>query len=180
MKFLKKLFFGILILIGLALIIALFTKKDYAIEREIVINKPSGEVFNYIKYVKNQDNFSVWNQRDTAMKKDYKGEDGTVGFVYAWDSEKKEVGKGEQEIKKITEGQRVDFELRFKEPMEATDTAYMTTTPVSDASTKVKWGFSGRMPYPFNLMLVFMDMDKMIGGDLQSGLNNLKTKMETK
>jgi hypothetical protein len=38
----------------------------------------------------------------------------------------------------------------------------------------VNWGFNGKMPYPMNLMLAFMNMDEMLGKDLQDGLNNLK------
>jgi hypothetical protein len=178
MKILKNLLLVIVGLIVLVLIVAVFVKKDFAVEREIVINKPKTEVFDYIKYLKNQDNYSKWAQMDPAMKKEYKGTDATVGFVSAWDSDKDDVGKGEQEIKGITEGERVDYELRFIKPFEATNYAYMATESASDAQTKVKWGFNGKMNYPMNIMMLFMDMDAMLGKDLETGLNNLKGVME--
>lgn len=178
MKILKKILLGIVGIIVLLLIIAVFVKKEYAVEREVTINKPKQEVFDYVKMVKNQDNYSVWNQKDPNSKKSATGTDGTVGFIYAWDSDNKDVGKGEQEIKKISEGERVDFELRFERPFKATDNAYMTTEDAGENQTKVRWGFNGKMPYPMNLFLLFMDMDKMLGGDLQSGLDNLKTILE--
>ena len=53
-----------------------------------------------------------------------------------------------------------------------------STQPPAENQTKVKWGFTGKMPYPMNLMCAFMDMDKMIGGDLQKGLDNLKVVLE--
>lgn len=174
MKIIKRIVIVLVSIIALALIVALFVKKEYAVEREIVINKPKSEVFEYIKLLKNQDNYSVWNRKDPNMKKEYKGEDGTVGFVSAWESQMDDVGKGEQEIKKIVDGERVDMELRFIKPFEATDNAYMTTETVAENQTKVKWGFNGKMNYPMNLMLVFMDMEKMLGDDLQNGLNDLK------
>jgi len=34
------------------------------------------------------------------------------------------------------------------------------------------------MKYPMNLMFLFMDFDKMLGDDLQTGLDNLKTVLE--
>lgn len=178
MKALKKILLVIVVLIAIVLILAAFTKKKYGVEREIVINKPKQEVFDYIKHLKNQDNYSKWAMMDPAMKKTYTGTDGTVGFVSAWDSEKKDVGKGEQEIKKIAEGERVDFELRFIKPFESTEQAYMQTETVSPTSTRVKWGFDGHMNYPMNLMLLFMDFEKMIGDDLQTGLTNLKSNLE--
>jgi hypothetical protein len=112
------------------------------------------------------------------MKKTYTGTDGTVGFISAWESDTSDVGAGAQQIKKIAEGVRLDFEIRFKKPFEATDYAYMITESVSDAKTKVKWGFKGSMPYPMNLMLVFMNMEKMLAPDLQNGLENLKGILE--
>ena len=178
MKIVKKIFIILITLVVILLIVALFAKKDYDVEKEIVINKPRQEVFNYIKFLKNQNNYSKWATMDPGMKKEYRGADGTVGFVSAWDSDQKEVGKGEQEIKKITDGKRIDYELRFIKPFESTEQTYMATDAVSENQTKVKWGFNGRMNYPMNLMLLCMNMEKMVGDDLQTGLNNLKNIVE--
>jgi uncharacterized protein YndB with AHSA1/START domain len=175
LKYILGLIIGIIVLI---LIVAAVSPKDYAVEREITINKPISEVFNYIKYLKNQDNYSVWAGMDPNMKKTFRGTDGEVGFVSAWESDNKDVGKGEQEIMKIDEGNRIDFELRFMEPFEATDDAYMVTQEVAPTITKVKWGFSGSMDYPMNLMLLFMDIEGILGADLQKGLENLKKELE--
>jgi uncharacterized protein YndB with AHSA1/START domain len=178
MGILKKLLLFVVAVIAIVLVVGFFAKKDYAVEREVVINRSEADVFKYIKMVKNQDNFSVWNKKDPNMKKEFKGNDGEVGFVYAWDSENKEVGKGEQEIVKIVEGERVDFKLRFKEPFEAEDNGYFITEELSPTQTKVKWGFNGHMDYPMNLMMLMMDMDKEIGGAMQTGLNDLKKVLE--
>lgn len=178
MKMLKTILFTILGIVALALIAALFIKKEYAVEKEITINKPKAEVFEYIKLLKNQNNYSAWAKLDPNMKKEYKGTDGTVGFVSAWDSENGDAGKGEQEIKKIADGERIDYELRFIEPIKSTDIAYMTTQSIDSTHTKVKWGFQGKMVYPTNLMLAFMNINEMIGKDLTDGLTNLKSILE--
>ncbi|MDJ0761677.1 MAG: SRPBCC family protein [Myxococcota bacterium] len=178
MKWLKRILVVILAVVVLVLIAGLIVPQEYAVAREITIDKPQAVVFNYVKYLKNQDNFSVWAKMDPNMKKTFKGQDGQVGFVSAWDSQHQEVGKGEQEIKKITENQRVDFELRFLEPFEATDQAYMATDSLGANQTKVTWGFNGAMPYPMNLMLLAMDMDTMLGDQLAQGLENLKGLLE--
>lgn len=178
MKIIKRILFVILGFILLALIAALIMPKEYAVEREIVINKPNDSVFNYIKYLKNQDNFSVWSRTDPNMKKTFTGVDGTIGAVAAWESENKNVGVGEQEIKNILPNERIDFELRFKKPFESTDNAYFSTEGISSKETKVKWGFNGKMPYPMNLMLPIMNMDEMLGKDLEKGLVDLKVLLE--
>ena len=178
MKILKKVLVALVILIAIPLIVALFVKKEYTVERVITINKPNSEVFDYIKYLKNQDNFSKWATMDPEMKKTYRGTDGTVGFVSAWESDNKEVGVGEQEIIKITEEEKIDFELRFFKPFDATSSAYLATETIDENQTKVTWGFIGNMNYPMNLMMLFMDFEKIIGDDLQTGLNNLKNVLE--
>lgn len=178
MKILKIVGYSLLGIIALLLVTAIFVKKEYKITREISITKPRQVVFDYVKLLKNQNNFSVWAQADPNMKKEFRGTDGTIGFVSGWDSPVENVGKGEQEIIGITEGERIDYELRFMEPMESKDHAFMSMTPLSDESTKVVWGFDGVMNYPTNLMLLFMDMDAMLGKDLEQGLANLKKILE--
>jgi hypothetical protein len=178
MKILKIVLIVVGSLIALPLIIALFLPKDYAVQREVLIAEDKNKVFEYIKFLKNQDQYSHWASLDPNMKKQYRGTDGTVGFVSAWESQKEDVGKGEQEIKKITEGSRVDYELRFIEPFESTEQAYMTTESIGTGQTKVVWGFNGHMPYPMNIMMLAYDFEQLIGKDLETGLQNLKKKME--
>ena len=178
MKIIKKIFITLGIIFAMVLIVALFLKKDYTIEKEIVINKPKAEVFEYIKLIKNQDNYSKWNKLDPNMKKSYKGTDGTVGFVSAWESNNEQVGSGEQEILKIAEGEKIEMKLRFKIPFETENDAYMISENAATNQTKVKWGFHGSFPYPFNIMKLFINMEKAVGSDLEEGLNNLKTILE--
>lgn len=174
----KKLLIGILVLLGLPLIAALFTEDSYDVEREININKAKNEVFSYVKLLKNQDNFSKWAQIDPEMTKTSRGIDGEVGFVSAWDSNHPDVGTGEQEIIAMIDGERIDYELRFLAPFEATSPAYMVFVSTGDLNTTVKWGFSGKLDYPMNIMMWFMDFEQIIGNDLQVGLDNLKIILE--
>lgn len=175
MKILKRILLVLIALIALVLIIAAFVPRDYKIEREVVINKPEREVFEYIKYIDNQDNFSKWNMADPNKKVERTGADGTVGYIYKWDGND-DVGAGEQEITSITEGERIEMALRFKRPMEGFANTYMTTEPVAEGNTKVKWGMYGKSSYPFNLLN--FTIDNMLGKDIQAGLDNLKTVLE--
>jgi hypothetical protein len=177
MKILKRILFFIVGLIATALITALFVSKDMNVNKEVVINKPKQEVFNYIKQIKNQNNYAVWNKMDPNMKQTFTGTDGTVGFVTTWDGSK-EVGTGQQTVTKIIEGERIETELKFIKPWESTANAFMTTTSINDSTTKVNWGFESKMPYPTNLFKLFMDMEGELGKDYQNGLNNLKAVLE--
>ena len=175
MKALKIIGLTLLGIVAISLLAAAFMKKEYLIEREITINKPRQEVFDYIKMIKNQDNFSKWNKADPAMKKEFSGTDGTVGFIYKWDGND-EVGAGEQEITKITDGERIDLDLRFKRPFENNVKTYFATETVSATSTKVTWAMYGESSYPMNLLNGMME--GMLGDDLETSLNDLKTQLE--
>ena len=164
------------VLVVLVLILGLFAKKNMQADKEIVINKPKAVVYDYIKLLKNQNEYSKWASMDANMKKNFNGTDGTVGFISAWDGNS-DVGKGEQEIKKI-EGDRIDYELRFEKPFKATNTAYMAVKALTDSTTKVTWGFAGKMNYPLNAMSIFIDMGKKVGDDFGTGLINLKNILE--
>lgn len=165
--------FAIIVLVVLVFV----TPSDYKVERAVTINKSRADIMNYVKLIKNQNEWGPWIKKDPAIKLSYKGNDGEVGFISAWESANKDVGVGEQEIKLVTD-KEIDTELRFKEPFASTSRAFLALEEVNATQTKVKWGFTGSMPKPMNLMLAFMDMDKMIGNDFEEGLANLKKIME--
>lgn len=168
----------ILAVATLLLIVALFTNKDYSVERQIVIDKPALQVFDYIKYLKNMDHYNKWVMTDPTMRKDYRGTDGTEGFSYSWDSDNKQAGQGEQMIKKITDGRKMDYQIQFIKPFAGFAESSMETLPVDQRSTTVKWSFASKMAYPMNVVLIFMDMGEMLGKDMAISLNNLKQILE--
>ena len=168
----------IALIVVILLIAAALMKDEYSIEKEIVINKPKQEVFNYIKLLKNQVNYNKWTMMDPNAKREFRGTDGTAGFVFAWDSTNKQVGKGEQEIKKISDGERIDFGLRFIKPFEGNANASMITESSAGNQTRVKWIFDGLRNYPMKIMHLVLNLKKMLGRDLQTSLDNLKAVLE--
>ncbi len=179
MHVLKIILIVIVAIIAIILLVAFFSKKEYSITREITINKPRTEVFDFIKFIKNQDRFSVWALKDPNVKKVFTGTDGTVGFMSAWDSDIKDVGKGEQTITKIVEGERIEMGLHFIKPFEGlADATMITKDGTQPNQTIVQWSFHSKMNFPMNIMLVFMNMEKVLGNDLYRGLSNLKTLLE--
>jgi hypothetical protein len=163
-------------IIALLLLIALLTKKEFTLEKKITINRSKQDVFNYLKLIKNQEKYSVWVMRDPNVKIVYTGTDGTVGFKSSWESNDKNVGIGEQEIIKINDGESMEVEIRFKKPFEATNYALTTLTTKGDSQTSLTQVFYGKSKFPMNLMNLMMD--KMVGGDMQKNLENLKNNLE--
>jgi hypothetical protein len=164
-------------LIGLIIFLALIAPKNFAVSRSIVVNKPLEETFVFIKSIKNQDIWSPWKKKDPNMNQSFVGTDGEVGFVARWQGNK-DVGEGEQEIVKIVENERVLSKLRFFKPWKSEADAFLSAEAVSDSTTKVTWGFSGSNKIPFNIFMLFMNMDKAVGKDFEEGLADLKAHLE--
>lgn len=157
-------------------LIAFSVPKDFKIERSVSIERPVSTVFTFLKSVRNHDSWNPWLKKDPFIQRSFKGEDGTPGFIYSW-SGNDQVGTGEQEIKAIREGQRIDFELRFLRPFRATNCAYLETQG-TQTSTLVKWGMTGRLAFPMNLVQGLMK--GKLRKDFDEGLQMLKATLENR
>ena len=165
--------------IAVALVIALFTKDKYSLSREVVINKPRQEVFDYIKLLSKQQSYSKWLSIDPETKISYKGQpDGTEGSILVFESKSPKAGTGEWETKKVIPNERLDFELRFLAPFKFTAGGYFLTDSITANQTKLKWVYNGGMNWPMNFMLLIMDMDKVVGKDLGESTIKLKQVIE--
>jgi ribosomal protein S11 len=71
----------------------------------------------------------------------------------------------------------VEIKLEFIKPFAATNTVRFTTTPTVEGA-KVTWAMDGRNGFLAKAFAMVMDMDKMVGGDFERGLANLKTVVE--
>lgn len=163
-------------LIALFLLVALLTKREFSIEKKITINRPKQVVFDYARMLKNQEKYSVWVMKDPNIHLVYSGTDGTIGAASAWESKDKNVGVGEQEIKKIHKDECIEVEIRFKKPFEATNYALTTVSDAGQGQTLISTQFSGRSKFPMNIVNLFMD--KLIGKDMQQNLVNMKNHLE--
>ena len=162
--------------ITLLLIIALFMKKEHFVKCEIIINAPRQKVFDFLKHLKNQEQFNKWATAGKENRKEeFKGTDGTVGYIYSWSGDKS-AGQGEKEIKNIIEGKSIETEIRFVKPMAAIASIVMETESLSDSQTKVTWSNSGILKYPLNIMIPIAE--KNFSKDMKSSLSILKEILE--
>ena len=169
----------VLSIIVVFLILGMVAPKHYEVNRSIIVNRPISDVFNYLKYLKNQDEWSPWKKKDPNMKQYFTGMDGEVGFVSKWEGDKV-VGAGEQEIKSIVENRIIETELRFIKPWKSKSEAYLRVVALESNQTNVTWGFKGKNQFPFSIFMLFMSIDKAVGKDFEEGLTNLKQQLENK
>jgi hypothetical protein len=177
MKLWKKLLIGVLCLIALPFIVALFVPKSYTVSVSETINVSKDSVYNYIRILNNQKNYSVWVMEDPNLVPEIIGTDGTVGAIQKWNSTNENVGEGEQEITALTVD-RMDVDLRFKRPFEGTAKAANILKAVSENQTLVTGEFYSNDPYPFNLPSYLFGR-KMIEEAEAKNLKNIKRILET-
>ena len=161
--------------IALVLIMGLFMKKEHYVAREIIINASRQKVFDYLRLLKNQDEWNNGARTDSDRKKEFKGTDGTVGYIYAW-SGNKNAGEGEKEIMNIIEGKRIETEIRFVKPMSVKASIIMETESLSDNQTKVQLSNAGTLKYPLNIMIPVFE--KTFVKDMDISLATLKKILE--
>jgi uncharacterized protein YndB with AHSA1/START domain len=162
-------------IIALLLIMALFMKREHYVKREIIINAPLQKVFDFLKLLKNQDQFNKWAKADPGRNWEYKETDGTVGFTISWNGNKK-AGEGEKEIMNIIEGKRIETQIRFVRPMATTANVIMETESLPGNQTKVNLINAGTLKYPMNIFIPIAE--KKFPKDMDTSLSTLKSILE--
>ena len=166
------------IAIVIILILASTKPATFSVRRSAVVQAPAEVIFPLINNFHQWARWSPWEKRDPAMKRDYSGAESGKGAVYAWDGNKN-AGSGRMEILDASSSSKITIKLDFFKPFEGHNTAEFTFVPEREAAaTNVIWVMQGPSSFMSKVMQVFMDLDKMIGRDFETGLANLKTLTE--
>ena len=167
----------LVVAIAIVLVLAISKPDIFRVERSVVINAPPDKIFPLIADFHQWGKWSPYETRDHAMKRTYSGTNGGKGSVYAWQGDKN-VGTGRMEILDAPAPREVVIKLDFFKPFEAHNTAEFTLQPQGDG-TRVTWAMQGPTPFIGKIMHVFMNMDRMVGTDFETGLANLRKTAES-
>jgi hypothetical protein len=152
------------------------TKPDiFRVQRSAAMKAPPEKIAAVLSDFRRWDSWSPWEKMDPAMKRTYGGAEKGKGATYAWEGNG-QVGQGRMEITDIAP-QRVALDLDFVKPFEAHNKVVFTLESKGDA-TEVSWSMVGPVPYLAKIVHVFVDMDRMVGGQFEAGLANLRTVVE--
>jgi hypothetical protein len=167
----------IVIVLVAALLVFAATKPDtFRVQRAASIKAPPEKIFALINDLRGWGAWSPYEKKDPAMKRTYSGAASGPGAVYAWDGNK-EIGKGSIEIAETLPPSRITMKLDFIKPFETHNIVAFTLEPKGEF-TNVTWAMNGPSPYLTKVMSVFINMDRMIGTDFETGLANLKAVAE--
>ena len=158
------------------LLVASTRPSDFTVQRSASIRAPADRLLPMIADFRQWPAWSPWEKLDPNMKRTYSGAASGVGSVYEW-SGSSEVGQGRMEVRDVVPASKVGIQLDFIKPFEGHNVTDFTLVPQGER-TEVTWLMHGPAPFVSKLMGLFVDMDKMIGKDFETGLANLKAASE--
>jgi len=171
------------ILIGLAAVFVVFAivvamrPAEFRVARSTTVNAPPETVFPNVNELKKWEAWNPWGKIDPNMKLTYAGPASGVGASYSW-AGNSEVGEGKATITEVRANELVQLKLEFYKPMAGESVAEFTFKPKGN-QTEVTWTMSGHKNFMSKAFGLLMSMDKMIGGDFEKGLAQLKSVVES-
>jgi uncharacterized protein YndB with AHSA1/START domain len=170
MKFLIR---GIVVLVALAVLllaIGLMLPSQFKVQRSVEIAAPASKVYPLIAAPAAWTRWSVWNQRDPAMKIEYAGPASGAGARWNWRSATE--GSGEMEFTEADVDRRIAYRLSF--PEFGMQSRGVLTIDAAGSGVRVSWTNEGDMgSNPVNRWFGLF-MDRLVGPDFEAGLANLK------
>lgn len=151
---------------------------EFRVQRSAVVNAPVATVFAQVNDLHHWELWSPWAKLDPQMKTTYEGEPSGIGAVYTW-SGNNNVGEGRTTITGSISNELVQMRLDFLRPFAGTNNVAFTFEPAGE-QTKVTWTMTGQKNFIAKAMGLFMDCEKMCGGQFEKGLSNLKEVTEVK
>jgi uncharacterized protein YndB with AHSA1/START domain len=162
--------------VAVVLIIAAIKPDTFEVRRSATIKAPPDRIFPLINDYRQWAAWSPYENKDPQMKRTFGPVTSGKGATYAWDGDSN-VGVGNMVIADAAAPSKITIKLNMLKPIEAHNDVAFTLVPQGDATT-VTWAMQGPVPYFAKIIHVFFNVDKMVGGDFEVGLANLKTLAE--
>lgn len=166
----------LLILTGLVVVFALVVAmrpSDFRVSRSAIMAAPPNVIFPQVNELKKWEAWNPWGKIDPSMKLAYEGPASGVGAAYAW-AGNNQVGEGRATITASRPDESVKFKMEFFKPMAGVSDAEFTFKPQGN-QTEVVWTMSGKNNFIARAFCLFISMDKMIGGQFETGLAGMKS-----
>ena len=165
-------------LVIVLLIVAATRPDDFRVSRNATLAASPATVFAHINDFHRWEAWSPWAKLDPACKNNFAGASAGVGANFSWDGNNK-VGAGSMTITESRPGELVRIRLEFLRPFKATNTAEFTFA-ANGPQTVVTWTMTGKNNLMSKIFGLFVNCDKMVGGDFEKGLASLKGIVEAK
>jgi len=173
---LKKILIVIVALVAVFALIVALQPAEYRVVRTATISAPPATVFAQVNDFHQWEPWSPWAKLDPAAKNTFEGPPAGVGAVFMWAGNDK-VGEGRMTLTESHPNDLIRIKLDFIKPFASTCTTEFVFKPEGDHTT-VAWTMSGHKNFISKAFCMFMNMDKMVGGDFERGLRQMKSAVE--
>jgi len=167
---------AIVAIIGVFLVVVAMQPDEFRVVRKGTVAAPAAVVFAQVNDFHKWEAWNPWGKLDPAMKNSYEGAAAGTGAKYSWVGNTK-VGAGRMTITESRPHDLIRIRLEFLKPFTATNMAEFTFTP-EGTQTVVTWSMAGKNNFMAKATHLLMNMDKMIGGQFEKGLADLKSVAE--
>jgi Polyketide cyclase / dehydrase and lipid transport len=170
------------ILVVLAAVLLVFTgvvamqPAQYRVVRTATISAPASAVFAQVNDFHKWEAWSPWAKLDPAAKNTFEGPPAGPGAIFRWAGNAK-VGEGRMTLIESRPSELVRIKLEFLKPFASTCSTEFGFKPQGD-QTAVTWSMAGENNFFAKAFCLFMNMDKMVGGDFEKGLAQMKSVAE--
>lgn len=175
---LKRIFLAVVAIVALFSIYVALQPSTFRIERSAIVVAPPAQVFAEVNDFHNWEAWSPWAKLDPNAKTTFEGAPSGEGAVFRW-AGNKEVGEGSMTVLESKPDERVKIRIDFVKPWQGTNTAEFTFKP-DGPRTIVTWAMFGEQGFIERAVCMFMNPDKLVGGQFEKGLASLKTIAEGK
>jgi hypothetical protein len=171
-----KILIALAIIVIVLIVIVALQPSEFRVARSANMSALPPEVFTQVNDFHKWEAWNPWGKVDPAMKQTYDGAPAGTGATYSW-SGNKEVGEGRMTITESRPNDLIRIKLEFFKPFAANNTAEFTFKPEGN-QTMVTWSMFGQNNFMAKAVHLFMNMDKMIGGQFEKGLAQMKSVVE--
>ncbi len=177
---LKKILGALAVIVIVFVVVVAMRPANFRITRSATIAALPEVVFAQVNDLHKWEAWSPWAKLDPSMKQTHEGSPAGVGAIYSWDGNK-EVGAGRMTITESRTNEAIVIKLEFLKPFAAVNDTEFTfkSADANGNQTTVTWTMSGENNFMSKVFCLFMNMDKMVGGDFEKGLAQMKVVAES-
>ena len=173
---LKKILIAVVLIVVVFVIVVATRPADFRVTRSVTIGAPAAVVFAQVNDFHKWDAWSPWAKLDPVMKQTHEGAPAGTGAIYSWVGNS-DVGEGRMTITESRPNEMIGIKLEFLKPFAAVNTTEFSFKPEGN-QTVVTWSMTGTNNFMAKAFGLFMNMDKMVGGDFEKGLAQMKSVTE--
>ncbi len=151
--------------------------SDFRVERSLTMAASPADAFAQVNDLRKWEAWSPWAKLDPDAKISFEGPEAGEGAAMSWVGNDK-VGEGKMTVVESRPNDEIKLKVDFVKPFEGSSNSDFAFRAAGD-QTKVTWTMSDHHNFFEKAVCLVMNGSKMIGDDMEKGLVQLKSVVES-